>query len=150
VPRALEAILASPDPPTGVATRWALALVRCSSAIVFVSFGVAKFVNHASETASFSGYGLPVPGVFAAVIGAIELLGGLLLLAGLFTRVAALLLAGDMLGAIVVSGILHGEQISLTLAPALLICMMLLIALGPGRLSLDARFAALPRAVGEG
>jgi putative oxidoreductase len=145
----LEAILAYPDPPAGMATRWVLTLVRWSSAIVFVSFGVAKFVNHASETVSFSGYGLPAPGVFAGVIGVIELLGGLLLLAGLFTRIAAGLLAGDMLGAILVSGILHGERISLTLAPALLICMVSLIAFGPGRLSLDARFATPDRAVGE-
>jgi uncharacterized membrane protein YphA (DoxX/SURF4 family) len=43
-----------------------------------------------------------------------------------------------MIGAIVVSGVLRGEAVSLTLAPALLVAMVVLAVLGPGRLSLDA------------
>lgn len=97
-----------------------------------MGFGIGKFANHGSEAASFKGYGLPAPAAFASLIGIVELLGGLLLLAGLGTRITSALLAGDMVGAILVSGILHGERISLTLAPALLACMLLLIAFGPG------------------
>jgi uncharacterized membrane protein YphA (DoxX/SURF4 family) len=43
-----------------------------------------------------------------------------------------------MVGAIFVSGLLRGETVSLTLAPVLLVAMVVLVALGPGRLSLDA------------
>ena len=68
-----------------------------------------------------------------------ELVGGLLLIAGLFTRPAALLLAGDMIGAILVSGIAKSELISLTLAPAELVAMLVLLWMGPGRYLIDLR-----------
>jgi uncharacterized membrane protein YphA (DoxX/SURF4 family) len=73
------------------------------------------------------------------VIGVIELVGGLLLTAGLKTRPAALLLAGDMIGAILVSGIAKGELISLTLAPAELVAMLVLLWMGQGRYVIDLR-----------
>lgn len=101
--------------------------VRWGAAIVFVVFGAGKFVNHASELASFRLYGLPAPEVFVDLIGALELLGGLMLAAGLWVRLVALLLAGDMVGAIVVSGIGRGELVSLTLAPVLLLAMLYLL-----------------------
>jgi putative oxidoreductase len=104
----------------------ALLALRLLAGGVFVAFGVGKFVNHASELASFKTYGLPLPEVFVIVIGVIELAGGALLIAGLLVRPAALVLAGDMVGAIVVSGLLHGENISLTLAPALLVSMVVI------------------------
>jgi hypothetical protein len=51
-----------------------------------------------------------------------------------------------MIGAIVVSGLIRGETISLTLAPVMLVATGVLVALGPGRLSLDApRLARRPR-----
>lgn len=102
------------------------------SGAVFVVFGIGKFVNHGSELASFRSYGLPAPGIFVVAIGAIELVGGVLLIAGRFVRPAALVLAADMIGAIVVSGIAKGELISLTLAPALLITMIALAAAADG------------------
>jgi putative oxidoreductase len=113
-----------------------LLALRLLAGGVFVAFGVGKFVNHASELASFKSYGLPAPEVFVVVIGLVELVGGALLIAGLWTRPAALALAGDMVGAIVVSGIAKGELISLTLAPAELVAMLVLLWTGPGRLSL--------------
>jgi putative oxidoreductase len=135
---ALLGSLIRPGALAGRATGWGLTLTRWASAIVFMSFGLGKFINHGSETASFRGYGLPVPGDFADVIGILELVGGGMLLIGLGTRVAAALLATDMVGAVGVSGILRGETVSLTLAPVLLIAMLGLVALGPGRASLDA------------
>jgi len=77
--------------------------------------------------------------VFTDAIGVLELAGGVLLAVGLATRAVAVLLAGDMIGAIVVSGLLRGETVSLTLAPTLLVAMVVLFVLGPGRLALDAR-----------
>jgi putative oxidoreductase len=114
----------------------ALLLLRLLSGGVFVAFGASKFVNHGSELASFKTYGLPAPEAFVIVVGVIELIGGLLVMAGVLTRPAALVLAGDMLGAIIVSGIARGEIISLTLAPAELVAMLVLLWTGPGALSL--------------
>jgi putative oxidoreductase len=113
----------------------ALLLLRLLSGGLFVAFGAGKFVNHGSELASFKTYGLPAPEAFVIVIGVIELIGGLLLMAGVLTRPAALVLAGDMIGAIVVSGIAKGEIISLTLAPGELVAMLVLLWTGPGALS---------------
>jgi putative oxidoreductase len=131
--------------PRAVSTRpagWALTVIRWASGAVFAAFGAGKFVNHASEASSFRVYGLPWPSLFTDAIGALELLGGILLIAGLVTRVLALLLAGDMIGAVVLSGLVRGETISLTLAPVLLVTMLGLLVLGPGRLSLDAKLLA--------
>lgn len=118
-----------------------LLVLRLLSGGVFVAFGIGKFVNHPSELASFRSYGLPAPEVFVVVIGVIELVGGLLVMAGVLTRPAALVLAGDMIGAIVVSGIAKGELVSLTLAPAELAAMLVLLYMGPGAavLRLQAR-----------
>jgi putative oxidoreductase len=112
---------------------------------VFVAFGAGKFVNHGSELASFRTYGLPAPEIFVIAIGVIELIGGLLLVAGVLTRPAALVLAGDMIGAIVVSGIAQGEVISLTLAPAELVAMLVLLRTRPGSLSLRSNRASYER-----
>lgn len=123
----------------GGAARWAPA-VRWASGAVFVVFGIGKFSDHAHEVESFSSYGLPAPDAFAYAVGGLEILGGALLLAGLLTRLAALALAGNMIGAIVVSGIGEGEVLpSLTLAPLLLTAMLFLLRVGPGPRSLDAR-----------
>ena len=109
-----------------------LLAIRLLSGGVFVAFGTGKFLNHASELASFKTYALAAADVFVVVIGVVEVIGGALLIAGLFTRPAALVLAGDMVGAIVVSGIARGELISLTLAPIELVLMLVLLLTGPG------------------
>ena len=109
----------------------ALAAVRVAAGVVFLAFGIGKFTSHASELESFKSYGLPAPEVFVYAVGVLEVAGGALLVFGLLTRLVALALAGDMVGAIVVSGIAKGEIISLTLAPALLAAMCLLMAYRP-------------------
>lgn len=112
-------------------------LGRLAAGAVFVAFGAGKFVDHASEVASFQAYALPSPDAFVYAIGVIELIGGVLLIVGLATRPAALVLAGDMVGAIVVSGIGRGELVSLTLAPAALVICLFVLWVGPGALALD-------------
>jgi putative oxidoreductase len=108
---------------------WPL-IVRLASGAIFVAFGAAKFVNHGAEVDSFETYGLPSPDAFVYLVGVIEVVGGGMLLLGRGIRPAALVLAGDMVGAIVVSGVKEGEPISLTLAPALLIAMVYLFSSG--------------------
>jgi len=117
----------------------AVAFARVAAGAVFVVFGIGKFTQHATEVDSFRTYGLPAPDAFVYAIGVLEIAGGLMLIAGLGTRLAALALAGDMVGAIVVSGIKEGEIVSLTLAPAELLTMIVLLVTGAGSGSLDAR-----------
>jgi putative oxidoreductase len=124
-------------PPAG---RW-VALARWAAGVIFLIVGVAKFADHAAELASFRHYPLPAPEVFVYLVGAVEIGGGLLLIMGLLTRLAALALAADMTGAIAVSGLARGELISLTLAPVLLVAMLGLIRVGPGPWSLDRQIA---------
>jgi uncharacterized membrane protein YphA (DoxX/SURF4 family) len=103
----------------------------------------------ATELASFRHYPLPAPDFFVYLVGAAEIGGGLLLALGLFTRLAAVTLAGDMIGAITVSGVVRGEIISLTLAPLLLVTMIILIWSGGGSRSLDSWLAARLRRHGH-
>jgi putative oxidoreductase len=119
----------------------ALAAFTCRLAAgwVFIAFGAGKFTSHGSEVRSFRDYGLPAPDAFVYAIGVIEVVGGVLLIAGLATRVAALVLAGDMVGAIVLDGVIEGAALSLTLAPALLLVMLFLIRTGPGSHAIDHR-----------
>ena len=92
--------------------------------LVFLGFGVAKFANHGVEVDSFRTYGLPFPDAFVYLVGAIEVVGGAALLTGIGVRLAAPVLAADMVGAIAVSGVAKGEWISLTLAPVLLVIVV--------------------------
>jgi len=109
---------------------------------IFLGFGVAKFPNHAAEFASFRHYPLPAPGLVVYLVGALEIGGGLLLAAGLLTRLAAVTLAVDMIGAVVLSGLARWEVVNLTLAPLLLGTMITLIRFGAGRWSVDGWLAA--------
>jgi uncharacterized membrane protein YphA (DoxX/SURF4 family) len=101
---------------------------RLLPAGVFLIFGADEFVNHGRNTRSFALYGLPQPSAFSYAIGSLEIVGALALVSGIALLPAAVALAGDMVGAIVVSGIGRGELVSLTLAPAMLLAMLTLIA----------------------
>src|SRR5262245_27470616 len=109
---------------------WLERVAAIVAGLIFLVFGIGKFVNHGHEVDSFETYGLPAPDAFVYLIGAIEVIGGVLLIAGLATWLAALVLAGDMIGAIIFSGIKEGEAISLTLAPALLMVMLFVLIRG--------------------
>jgi len=116
-----------------------LVALRLAAGAILIAFGAAKFTSHAAEAASFDRYGLPDPSLFAYAIGALELGLGLLLLLGLSTRLAAIVLAGNMIGAIATAGRLEGGFVNLGLAPMLLLVFLVLIARGAGRWSLDTR-----------
>ncbi|MDE3108895.1 MAG: DoxX family protein [Acidobacteriota bacterium] len=73
----------------------ALLLLRVAMGVLFIHYGYPKlFVHPRSSVAWFAQHGFP--GYFAYLSGVLELFGGLLLIAGLFTRVAGLLLAIEM------------------------------------------------------
>ncbi|MBP1301267.1 DoxX family protein [Curtobacterium sp. 1310] len=119
-----------------------LTALRIVLGVVFTAHGAQKFAQGIPGVAQgFSGMGVPLAEVAAPLVAGLELVGGILLVVGVATRVVGLLLAVDM----VVAGLLAhatagffaqdgGFEYVLVLAVA-----SLAIALtGPGRFSLDA------------
>src|SRR3984957_8265235 len=73
----------------------ALLLMRAAFGIIFMSHGYPMLAHRTSATqALFAQHG--IPGYFVYISGVLELFGGGLLLVGLFTRGAAILLAIGM------------------------------------------------------
>jgi len=139
----------------------AVALVRIAVAAVFVSEGIQKFVYPAALGAGhFAKIGIPAPALMGPFIGAVELGCGALILGGLLTRPAALLLLADMTVALLSTKlpILMGHGYWRFPAPAVkagvwsmlheartdlsmwLACLFLLLV-GAGTTSIDARIA---------
>jgi putative oxidoreductase len=124
-------------PRTHGAAAWATTVVRVVTGVLFVTFSLGKFIDHAKETADFTHYGIPAPEVTTYLVGTLELVGGALLIVGLFTRPAAFLLACNLVGAIATAGRVDGGSFHLGVAPTMLVAMMFLVWAGPGRVALD-------------
>jgi putative oxidoreductase len=82
---------------------WAMLVLRLVLAAVFIVHGYGKLfgMGISGVTGFFTSIGVPLPGVAAPFIAVLEFVGAIALLLGAFTRVTALLLACDMLGAII-------------------------------------------------
>jgi putative oxidoreductase len=80
-----------------------LLLVRLYWGWQFAQSGWGRLHHLDTATQFFSTLGLPAPGPTVVMISLLEFVGGLLLIAGLGTRITGLLLAGDMMGAYVLS-----------------------------------------------
>ena len=138
----------------------AVVLIRMAVGIVFVSEGVQKFLQPAALGAGrFAKIGIPAPEVMGPFIGIIETVGGVLVLVGLLTRLAALLLIADMAVAILSTKlpILFGHGYWRFAAPSggkpglasmlheartdlsMLLASLFLFIVGGGRSSVDAR-----------
>ena len=74
------------------------ALMRVALGLVLVPHGMGKLFGHdlAHTAQNFGKLGWPEPLVLATLVGCIEFFGGLLLAAGLFTRVVAAMIAVEM------------------------------------------------------
>ena len=116
-------------------------IVRVVAGIVLVSFSLGKFTHHAAEVGAFERYGIPFADATVYLVGVLELAGGLMLILGLGTRVAALALALNMAGAIASAGRIDGGIVHLGLAPALLAAMLYLLWAGAGARSIDRAVA---------
>lgn len=83
---------------------WGVAFLRLVVGIVFLAHGAQKlFVFGMAGVAGFMGQaGIPFPMLAAIVVTAVEFLGGLALVLGLYTRWVAIPLAFEMLVAILV------------------------------------------------
>jgi uncharacterized membrane protein YphA (DoxX/SURF4 family) len=122
-------------------------LVRLLVGGVFLSEGVQKFLfPDALGVGRFAKIGIPAPALLAPFVGVIEILGGGLLIVGLFTRLAAVPLIVDMLVAILSTKVpillksgfwamAHEARVDY----AMLLGSVFLLLVGAGPISLDAR-----------
>jgi putative oxidoreductase len=128
---------------------WLPTLVAVVTGVIFVSFGIGKFVEHASEAVDFERYEVPLPSLAVYVAGVVETLGGVLLIIGLFTRLAAAALALQMVAVVATAGRVEGGFLNLGVAPMLFVAMVFLVWSGPGALSVDRRLNSSRRTSGR-
>jgi putative oxidoreductase len=124
--RALAGWLSSPG-RTGTLS---VAIVRIAVGAAFVQAGAGKFVNHDAYVRRFDRWGLPEPDLFSYAVGTLEVAGGLLLIAGILVRPVALVLAGNMVGALATAGRIDGGFD--LVAPPILLALLIWIALDGG------------------
>ena len=75
-------------------------LLRLMAGGVFLSEGILKFVYPNQGTGRFTKLGLPFPHETATFVGGLEIIGGLMLIVGLFTRIIAIPFIVEMVVAI--------------------------------------------------
>jgi putative oxidoreductase len=116
----------------------ALLLLRIALGIIFIYHGLPKLAHTQQWVQNFQHMGFP--GYFAYIAGILEVFGGAMLIAGLFTRIAGLLLAIEMAIAVTkVHGLLsnplnvHGYEFPLLLC----VSCLALAAVGAGSISID-------------
>lgn len=117
-------------------TDLALLILRVVLGIIMIYHGWPKLTNLGGTIEGMSGMGIPAPALAAVFAMVAEFFGGLLMLAGVFTDIAGLMFAIDMLGAIVFVHAKNGFNVSEGGVewPLGLMAMALAIALaGPGR-----------------
>ena len=117
----------------------ALLILRVGLGVIFMYHGWPKLVTHTHEALQeFPHMGFP--SYFVYIVGIVELFGGGLLILGLFTRIAALLLAGEMAIAILRVHLPQGGIMAVSNYQFPLACgvgAFALVALGAGAISID-------------
>ncbi|GLY28193.1 membrane protein [Kineosporia sp. NBRC 101731] len=117
-------------------------IARVALGVVFIAHGWQKFSTNGMDAtaAGFDGMGIPAATAAAWFAMTVELVGGILLIAGLLVPLVGILLAGNMLGALWFAhrdaGLFAqdgGYEYVLILAAF----SLLLAGVGAGRISLD-------------
>jgi putative oxidoreductase len=124
----------------GGLSSWMTIPLRLAVGIIFAAHGWQKFSEGLGPEAwagKFSNMGIPLPEVSVFIVAFVELVGGICLVLGFFTRYSAALLAIVMIVAMLVvkfkMGLLGGYELDL----ALLAGSLALLLAGPGPLSLE-------------
>ena len=114
----------------------------------FAQDGWGKLHNLAKVTDFFNSLGLPAPGLTAAMVGGLELAGGILLALGLGARLISLLLTGNMLVAFITAdrealfSVFSDPDKFYGASPfTYLFAAIIVLIFGPGKFSLDALLA---------
>ena len=127
------------------ATSLGLLVLRVVVGGVFAAHGAQKIFEYTlpGTIGSFAGMGVPLPEIAAPVVAFVELIGGILLALGLFTRPVGILLAVDMVVALVAvhlpAGLWVGEG-GYEFVAVLGVAALALAFTGAGRFSLDGAF----------
>jgi len=121
-----------------------LLLLRVVVGAAFVHAGIDKFSDLAKVTKGFEELKIPMASVLGPFVATVETAGGAALILGLWGRFAALMLSGVMVVALATA---HKTQLADALktwvtpvtivAFAFLLDLLVIIAFGPGRFSVD-------------
>jgi putative oxidoreductase len=119
-------------------------ILRAVLGLTFFIHGLSKFQGGISNTVGFFD-SLGIPGFMAYVVAVVELLGGIVLILGLGTRIVALLFALIMIGAIFTAklsvGFLgNGQMAGYELELVLLAVSIYFVFAEKSKISLDQKF----------
>lgn len=126
-------------------------LIRLAVGLIFATQGILKYTDPKMGGLRFAKIGFPYPELTAHVVGGFEMLCGILVLTGLFTRCAAVPLLVVICTAIVTTKVPElgrPEQgfwfmVSDARTDFAMLCSLLFLVLsGPGRLSIDAKLSS--------
>jgi putative oxidoreductase len=119
-------------------------LTRLAFGTAFFFTGRGKWANFERTAGFFTELGIPLPQLNAAFVSSLELVGGILLILGLGTRIVAALLSCSMVVALLTAdkpkfleSLASGDVTDVTSVPFLL-AMLWLALYGAGPVSLDA------------
>ncbi len=115
----------------GRAREIVLAAVRVLVGCVFVVTGTLRLLDHAGAVRRLDAWGVPAPDVLAWVVGGLEVGAGLVLVLGLSSRLAALLLLLVMLAGVATAGRTDGGRY-LVVPPILALACLVIVARGGG------------------
>jgi putative oxidoreductase len=135
-------------------------LLRLMAGGVFLWEGIMKFIFPSLGVRRFTLIGFPIPHVLSNLVGGLEIVGGMLLIAGLFTRIFSVLFTIEMIVAILSTKVplfLGTTRLPLSPVPpqtgfwavlhdirsdyAQVITVIFLLIVGPGIWSVDALLA---------